>query len=517
MLSSQTPQVIDDELLRRATLEQIPSDVPEAIRKEAGEPSETAALRLDYKSIYRIDNLWAYKNLSKLQLDNNLISKIENLEHIINLTWLDLSFNQIKKIEGLEKLTKLQDLTLFNNQISKIENIEHLTELNVLSIGNNRIESKSELDCLHKFDNLRILNLAGNPITKMPDYVRYIIARFNKIRYLDFRLIDTEQVIDANEVFKSELSENKHKLKLMMEKKEASQSHEQHRRELMGAHLDNIEDLLDNLFNKNNDYNKVKLLDATALLSCQNDYEKVLQPLLDELKSCGMRNHQARRDEIASHEHCVKSASEASDSEQRGNIKAFLKAKKRLLRALREQSAEQLSDEIQHVKTDLKTLSDRLMSAEMILMEQFEDVLKDFDRNFSELSRIATEQASNILGRIREADDHYQERLNDTATVSYEKLVRNENVDLASLPDELRELLAEKDILVNTVTASGEYRQTRLDELESTLLQGLAKEQDAVARAKEVEVQRHWDRVAEIAMLIEKSTVEIDEARAASE
>jgi len=50
MMTALPPQVIDDDLLRRATLEQIPSDVPEAIRKEAGEPAETLALRLDYRS-----------------------------------------------------------------------------------------------------------------------------------------------------------------------------------------------------------------------------------------------------------------------------------------------------------------------------------------------------------------------------------------------------------------------------------------------------------------------------------
>jgi len=67
------------------------------------------------------------------------------------------------------------------------------------------------------------------------------------------------------------------------------------------------------------------------------------------------------------------------------------------------------------------------------------------------------------------------------------------------------------------VTSSGEYRQTKLDNLESTLISGIASEQDAIGKAKETEDQRHWDRVAEIALLVEKSTIELEEARSAKE
>ncbi len=42
--------------------------------------------------ILKIDNLWAFENLTKLQLDNNIIEKIENISFLKNLQWLGKSF-----------------------------------------------------------------------------------------------------------------------------------------------------------------------------------------------------------------------------------------------------------------------------------------------------------------------------------------------------------------------------------------------------------------------------------------
>lgn len=134
------PTVIDDDIIRKAVNDQVSPDIAEIARREGIEFQSVHALRLDYKNILKIDNLWAFENLTRLQLDNNIIERIENLGFLVNLTWLDLSFNNITVIEGLEGLTKLTDLTLFNNRISRIEGLDDLVgTLNVLSIGNNNL------------------------------------------------------------------------------------------------------------------------------------------------------------------------------------------------------------------------------------------------------------------------------------------------------------------------------------------------------------------------------------------
>lgn len=148
------PTVIDEEILRKAVNDQVSPDIAEVARREGIEFLGVEALRLDYKNILKIDNLWAFENLTRLQLDNNIIERIENIGELDcqtkltpilsgflkNLKWLDLSFNNITVIEGLDGLHKLSDLTLFNNRISTIEGLDDLVgSLNVLSIGNNNL------------------------------------------------------------------------------------------------------------------------------------------------------------------------------------------------------------------------------------------------------------------------------------------------------------------------------------------------------------------------------------------
>lgn len=51
-MTYKTPEaaVIDEDLLKKAVLDQISADVPESIRKEATDPLDIFQLRLDYKS-----------------------------------------------------------------------------------------------------------------------------------------------------------------------------------------------------------------------------------------------------------------------------------------------------------------------------------------------------------------------------------------------------------------------------------------------------------------------------------
>jgi len=129
--------VINEALIRAAVREEMltehdPSCVPEAADIDL---PTVETLALNYRNIYRIDNLVCFDKLIKLQLDNNIIEKIENIDHLTQLQWLDLSFNRISKIENLEKLINLTDLSLFSNRIEKIEG-EQLVMKRSLRISN---------------------------------------------------------------------------------------------------------------------------------------------------------------------------------------------------------------------------------------------------------------------------------------------------------------------------------------------------------------------------------------------
>lgn len=137
------------------------------------------------------------ENLTKLQLDNNIIYKIQNLDHLVHLTWLDLSFNQIEKVENLDNLVNLTDLTLYSNKIRFVSGLEKLNQLNVLSLGNNLIKNYNGEDGIVPYlrslnNKLEVLTLMGNDCAKHNafEYKYYTVAFLEKLKYLDYELID---------------------------------------------------------------------------------------------------------------------------------------------------------------------------------------------------------------------------------------------------------------------------------------------------------------------------------------
>lgn len=96
------PAVIDNDMLRHAVEDQGPTGEAGKIAKLEGVLySAVTSIRLDFRNILKIENMWQFTGITKLQLDNNIIEVISGIDKLINLTWLDLSFNHIETIEGM--------------------------------------------------------------------------------------------------------------------------------------------------------------------------------------------------------------------------------------------------------------------------------------------------------------------------------------------------------------------------------------------------------------------------------
>ncbi|KXJ27071.1 Leucine-rich repeat-containing protein 48 [Exaiptasia diaphana] len=224
------PSVIDELMLKQAVEEQGPRGEAGRIAKSEGiDFGDVLSLRLDFKNILKIDNLWSFVNLTTLQLDNNIIERIEGLDLLVNLEWLDLSFNNIEVLEGLDKLTKLKDLTLYNNRISKIENMDNITDLHVFSLGNNNLKQLDNVLYLRRFKNLRTLNLSSNPFCEDVSYKEYVIAHLPNLVYLDFRLVDSTAREVAMEKYKYSIEELVHDETVALKKQEEIEAKEKER------------------------------------------------------------------------------------------------------------------------------------------------------------------------------------------------------------------------------------------------------------------------------------------------
>ncbi|KAJ3123148.1 Dynein regulatory complex subunit 3 [Nowakowskiella sp. JEL0407] len=480
------PTVIDEDLLRKAVNEQVPVEIAEVARREGIDPFEVTSLRLDYKSSYSDpNNLWAFENLTKLQLDNNIIERIENIGFLKNLQWLDLSFNNITQIEGLDKLTNLTDLSLYNNRISKIENMEDLFNLQVFSIGNNNLTVLENLSYLSRFENLRVLNAAGNSLCKNPNYRHYVLAHIRNLKYLDYRLVDEESVAAARERYIDDLIAIEEEEKVAIGRKEEMKRMREAEELCEGAHVAKIDRLFDEMFDEDQDFQKLLPLARENIEELRGDYRAKFEVIAKELKHFALKKNKDKADEFEMFQKCKWDAKMEKDEDGIKQLHKYQNVKKQLLKLIQNsKDAGEIDDAIKLLKDQTQTLSDLLMDHEMSLVEQFEDVMKDFERCFTEMCGTIGEYSQQAFANMREAENEFHERFTELVMSSYDRFQKG---DMDELDDELRN--------------------------EDRLLTGTNRDQELVIqKAHEDEIQRNRDRICEINAFLDKCNAEIEVA-----
>ncbi|EGF76279.1 hypothetical protein BATDEDRAFT_92813 [Batrachochytrium dendrobatidis JAM81] len=505
------PVVIDEELVRKAINEQLPSEIADIAWKEGVEASQVTTLRLDYKNILKIDNLWIYSNMTKLQLDNNIIEKIENIKFLKSLQWLDLSFNNITVIEGLEGLEHLTDLTLFNNRISKIENMDDLVNLKVFSIGNNCIPEIENLAYLLKFENLRVLNVAGNALCKNPNYKPYCLAHLKNLKYLDYRLVDEESLKAAHEKYIDSIIAQEEEEKVILAKREKLRKHAELDAVHEKAHILHIEILFDSMFNDDPDFQKLIPIAPSIIYEMREEFRAKFDIIIKELKHFVLKKSQEKAKEIQQLHKCIDNVKGASDDLCMQKFQKFQHTKKEYLKTvLNSRNAKEVDEALKTLREDTHLLFNHLMSAEMIIVEQFEEVLKEFERNYTELCSIINETGQTSFSRLRDLENEHQEKFLEAILVMYERFNKG---DADEVDDEIRDIMSDKDVLMNAINASHDFRLGKLDHQEDELVTGVAKDQDQIIKkTHDDEVRRNRNRICEIIAFLDKTNQEIDNA-----
>lgn len=145
-------------------------------------------------------------------------------------------------------------------------------------------------------------------------------------------------------------------------------------------------------------------------------------------------------------------------------------------------------------------ISDALMSHEMQLVEQFEEVFKEFERAYMELSAGVAELGQTAFARLREFEIEYHEKFTELIMQTFDRINKG---DMDDVEEELRDLLTDKDVLINAVNTSHDYRLGRIDVQEDYLLSGSAKNTESVIlKTHEMEVTRSRSRICEILTMV---------------
>lgn len=505
------PNVIDEEMLQKAVEEQGPKEEAGQLAKKEGiNFKDVTELQLDFRNILKIDNLWQFVNLTKLQLDNNIIEKIEALESLVHLVWLDLSFNNIEVIEGLDTLVNLQDLSLFNNRISKIENLDTLQQLQIFSIGNNNIGNLENLVYLRKFKHLRTLNLSGNPVCDNEAYTLYIAAYLPDLVYLDFRMVEdsTREIAFVKYQYPiEEMRQGETVARMKQEEEDAKQKELDYHKAAYVEYL-NGPFLFDSMYAEDAEAAKLEFLPGVRELL--ETYKSKFVAICESLFDYGLKHHEKRKAEVALYYECLHEALE--DNREQGNkiMADFEEKHHQALDAIQNASeTEILETRLREYNDDITKLSETLMTLEMQLVDQLEEVNKDFERNIIDLVSIFIENEQGLMAQCRDLENHHHEKLLEIAINTLEKIIKSEFEE--EIPDDVRGLFVDKDTIVNAVNASHDIHLLKIDNREDEIItKANSWASVLIEKVHKDEITRNRNRVKEINQFVDHLHEELE-------
>ncbi|XP_002003083.3 dynein regulatory complex subunit 3 isoform X1 [Drosophila mojavensis] len=516
------PGIINLDMIRSSYLEE--GQHGETRRLHQLEPvilDRIKTLRLEFKNILRIDHLWVLPNLTKLCLNCNKIEVIEHIGMLTALKELNLSFNYITKIENLETLVNLEVLSLFGNRITRIENLETLDKLVILSIGNNLINVLDGIDRLRFVNSLKVLNLEGNPIAKLPDFPlsQYVTAILPQLNYYEYVFIKDEVREAAQKRFYRELRE--------IEAKQEKEIHdrETEARELAEAerlassfveHLDR-QQLYETMWRGDDDGRVLMLIGAPAQ-ELAEDYEKDVYELTQKIYKLGLERFNERDADIKDFLSCLEEGRQEFQCLGQKHIEEFMQYRDKTFEeasvTLREletceengpehvQLCEAMDTTNAQFDDALNELWHNLMAQELHLHEAIEESTLNFEHRFTRLMSSFVEEAQLYFLQLRHVCEHFSDSITDAVSRFIStKLAQN---DLDAVPQELRMCIDDRESLVNLVDAMKATHIARIEEREDRMATR-SKEfiSNYVEKLNKEEIERHRAKILEINSFME--------------
>jgi len=458
------------------------------------------SLILSFKKIIRIENLIGFDSLIKLCLDNNNIEEITGISHLKKLRWLDLSFNKIKKIQGLDTLTQIEDLSLYSNKISSVEGLEKLDNLQCLSLGNNRIDSLEQVIKLRQLRSLRMLALADNPVAQESEYKMVILAFIDTLLYIDYALVDVHQRHIAKEQYHDELLDAEEKESIVNQKVESDKALASYMVTLDKAGALHCHTIFDDLFNDDNDVDRLKSL--PGIKEAIDQFRTSFKAMAEEIIQDFMQKYEKKSKEINEFEGVVLRLRATAEADSTQLIGSFGNSKQALVQLLTHETKKiNHAESVQHVKKlqdELDKVCDELMSIELRLVERFDVLVDDFDNRLVEMKTGALETQQVFFRAIEELEDKFSGAIRGVVQDLIDRLSREE-ISEDYLNDEAMSLIVDKDTCMSLISQSHDMHIGRILKNEDNARTGETKRyQDLIFGYINSEKTRNRDRVLQI-------------------
>lgn len=136
----------------------------------------------------------------------NLVLQRSKTDDIRRVQKLNVCASQIQDIGVLRQAVALEVLSLSLNDISELGALSNCRRLAEVHLRRNQIRDINQVLHLSRLPCLEVLNLADNPITRDPNYRRFVVAAIPSLERLDERDITDEERDNALAVFPQLLS-----------------------------------------------------------------------------------------------------------------------------------------------------------------------------------------------------------------------------------------------------------------------------------------------------------------------
>ncbi|GAB6019160.1 hypothetical protein CHUAL_000779 [Chamberlinius hualienensis] len=163
--------------------------------------SELVAVKLNHNDITSLDDsvkLWPL--LKSLDLSHNNICSLQGIEFLNMLEHLNLSYNSLHHFPiQIKACMNLKFLFLKNNCLDSLRGLECLGSLQEIDLSYNCVTDHCNLSPLYSLNNLKKINLEGNPIAFHPNH------RVLTIHHMHKNVIKTYTVFNGKNLTLSEI------------------------------------------------------------------------------------------------------------------------------------------------------------------------------------------------------------------------------------------------------------------------------------------------------------------------